>query len=205
MTIIKRRENLAIVVEKYSARRLESAITVLADAFVTNPLLVAAFGGQNISYSRLLFRFGLCQMFKGEAFVALVDGEVRGYARFISSPKCLPAAEEIPAAMANLLKLIGDVKPQVIQWFARWCRLDPDLPHLHLGPIGVSPGMQGHGVGTALMDRYIKRLNQDRIAGYLETDKPENVKFYEKFGFHVTREEKLIGVPTWYMWRAAPA
>ena len=196
---------MPLIVEKYSTRRLESAIAVLADAFVTNPLLVAAFGGQNISYSRLLFRFGLCQMFKGEAFVALVDGEVRGYARFISSPKCLPAAEEIPAAMANLLKLIGDAKPQVIKWFARWCRLDPDAPHLHLGPIGVSPEMQGHGVGTALMGRYIERLNHDKIAGYLETDRAENVKFYEKFGFRVMREEKLIGVPTWYMCRAEPA
>jgi len=56
-----------------------------------------------------------------------------------------------------------------------------------------------------LMGRYIKRLNQAGIAGYLETDKPENVKFYEKFGFRVTREEELIGVPTWYMWRAEPA
>ena len=195
---------MPVVVEKYSARSLESAVTVLADAFVTNPILVSAFGGQHLSYSRLFFRFGLRHMFKGDVFVARVDGEVRGCMHFVSSPNCLPAAEEMPLAMANLLKLIGGAKPQVIKWFARWCRLDPDAPHLHLGPIGVSPEMQGKGLGTALMDRYIERLNRDKLAGYLETDRPENVRFYEKFGFRVMREEQLIGVPTWYMWRAEP-
>jgi ribosomal protein S18 acetylase RimI-like enzyme len=192
---------MAVMVEKYSPRRSESVITILADAFVTNPLLVSAFGRHSIEHSRLFFRFGLRNMFKGEAFVALVDGEVCGYIHFISSPGCLPAAEEIPAVMANLLNLIGDAKPRVIEWFARWCRLDPDAPHLHLGPIGVSPEMQSRRVGTALMSRYIERLEHDKIAGYLETDRPENVKFYEKFGFQVAREEELIGTPTWYMWR----
>jgi len=28
------------------------------------------------------------------------------------------------------------------------------------------------------------------------------VEFYKKFGFVVQREEELIGMPTWYMWRA---
>jgi hypothetical protein len=51
------------------------------------------------------------------------------------------------------------------------------------------------------MNRYIGYLRQEQLPGYLETDKPENVRFYEKFGFTVQREEELIGVPTWYMWR----
>ena len=90
----------------------------------------------------------------------------------------------------------------MIKWFTRWCHLDPDEPHVHLGPIGVSPDMQGHGVGTTLMRRYVEYLKQERAAGYLETDRPENVEFYKKFGFVVQREEGLIGTRTWYMWRA---
>ncbi|MGH7784124.1 MAG: GNAT family N-acetyltransferase, partial [Candidatus Binatia bacterium] len=74
-------------------------------------------------------------------------------------------------------------------------------PHVHLGPIGVSPATQGMGIGTALMDHYINHLTKEHTAGYLETDRRENMEFYKKFGFVVEREESLIGTPIWYMWR----
>jgi hypothetical protein len=51
------------------------------------------------------------------------------------------------------------------------------------------------------MNRYIDYLKTRKTAGYLETDRPENVEFYKKFGFVVLREETLIGTRTWYMWR----
>lgn len=193
---------MAILIQKYSAEHLDSAVSVLADAFVTNPLHVAAFGPQRIDQSRLFFRIGLRHMFIGQAFVAVVDGKVRGYAHFNASPRCLPAPEEIPLAAATLLKPLGGALPQVVKWFARWCRLDPDQPHVHLGPIAVSPEAQGQGVGTALMNRYMDHLKNEQAAGYLETDKAENVAFYKRFGFVVQREEELIGTAIWYMWRA---
>ena len=193
---------MAIAIEKYSPEQLDPTVSVLADAFVTNPLHVSAFGPQRIDQNRLFFRIGLRHMFIGQAFVALVDGAVRGYVHFNPSPHCLPAPEEIPTAVATLLTPLGEAIPRVVKWFARWCHLDPDQPHVHLGPIDVSPKTQGQGVGTALMNRYIEHLDQERIAGYLETDRPENVEFYKRFGFVVQREEELIGTPTWYMWRA---
>ena len=192
---------MAIVVEKYFAQALAAVVTVLADAFVTSPLHVSAFGPNRLEQNRVFFRIGLRHMFVGAAYVASVNGEVLGYTHFKESPYCLPPPEEIPRAMATLLKPLGAAAPRVIQWFARWCHLDPDEPHIHLGPIGVAPAAQGQGVGTALMNRYLEQLRQENLAGYLETDKPENVKFYEKFGFTVQREEEVIGVPTWYMWR----
>ena len=192
---------MAIVVEKYSAHTLESVVTVLADAFVTNPLHVSAFGSQQIEPNRLFFRIGLREMFRGEAYVALKNGEIRAYAHLSFSPHCLPAPEALPRAMVPLLKALGSAGPRLMQWFARWCRLDPDRPHLHLGPIGVSPEAQRQGLGSALMHRYLDRLGQEKVPGYLETDRPENVNFYEKFGFVVIHQEEVIGAPTWYMWR----
>jgi GNAT superfamily N-acetyltransferase len=61
--------------------------------------------------------------------------------------------------------------------------------------------MQGQGVGTALMRYYVEQLERGKAAGYLETDRPENVSFYKKFGFVVRYEEKVIGTTTWHMWR----
>jgi GNAT superfamily N-acetyltransferase len=188
-------------IQKYSAERLDTTVSMLAEAFVANPLHISAFGPQRIDQNRSFFRIGLRHMFTGQAFVALADDKVRGYIHFNASPNCLPAPEEIPLVVTTLLKPLGEAIPQIIKWFARWCHLDPEEPHVHLGPIGVAPDAQGQGIGTALMYRYIEHLKQERSAGYLETDSPKNVAFYKKFGFDVRHEERLIDVTTWYMWR----
>jgi GNAT superfamily N-acetyltransferase len=193
---------LKIEIVKYSPAYIDETVTVLANAFVTNPLHLSAFGAQRLDQNRLFFRIGLRHMFIGQSFGATADGAVRGYVHFNSSPYCLPAPEEIPVAAATLLKPLGDALPQVIKWLSRWCRLDPEEAHVHLGPIGVAPEVQGQGFGTALMQRYVEYLEQEHAAGYLETDRPENVEFYQKFGFVIRHEEVLIGTRVWYMWRA---
>ncbi|HEY7555700.1 MAG TPA: GNAT family N-acetyltransferase [Candidatus Binatia bacterium] len=187
--------------KKYSADSLDACVSVLADAFVDNPLHLSAFGKVRSDLNRQFFRIGLRRRFGGPAYVALADGAMCGYVHFNASPYCLPAPEEIPGAMAELLKPLGEAAPKVIQWFGRWCHLDPDEPHVHLGPIGVAPQLQGQGVGTALMRCYIEHLEREKAAGYLETDRSENVEFYKRFGFVLRHEETVIGIPTWYMWR----
>jgi GNAT superfamily N-acetyltransferase len=190
-----------VEVKTFSPDHLDECVSVLADAFVANPLHVSAFGSGRMDQNRLFFRIGLRHMFIGQAFVALVDGAIGGYLHFNASPKCLPAPEQIPLAAATVLKPLGQAIPKLIRWFSRWCHGDPEEPHVHLGPIGVAPAMQRQGVGTALMQRYIDHLDREGAAGYLETDRPENVEFYKKFGFKVQREENIIGARTWYMWR----
>ena len=189
------------VLRKYSAADLDECVSVLADAFVTSPLHLSAFGDGRIDQNRRFFRLALRHMFLGQAFVAVVDGALCGYVHFKAWPYCLPAPEEIPIASATLLKPLGEAVPKIIQWFARWCHLDPEEPHVHLGPIGVAPARQRQGIGTALMNRYIKQLEEERSVGYLETDRFENVEFYKRFGFVVKHEEVVIGTPTWYMSR----
>jgi GNAT superfamily N-acetyltransferase len=201
-TLAKRlRLTMEVVLRKYSTADIDACVSILADAFVTSPLHLSAFGYGRIDQNRRFFRLGLRNMFFGQAFVALVDGRLCGYIHFRAWPYCLPAPEEIPNAAATLLKPLGEAVPKFVQWFARWCHLDPQEPHMHLGPIGVVPGRQRHGIGTALMNRYIEQLEEERSAGYLETDRLENVGFYEKFGFVVQHEEVVIGTPTWYMSR----
>jgi GNAT superfamily N-acetyltransferase len=195
---------MTVTIRKYSADRLEDCVSLLAGAFVTNPLHRAAFGSGRMDQNRAFFRTGLRHMFIGRSFMALDDrdGTVCGYVHFNAWPNCLPAPEELPRTVATQLQTLGEAIPQVIRWFGRWCHLDPDEPHVHLGPIGVAPERQRQGVGAALMRCYIEHLEQEKAAGYLETDRQENVEFYKKFGFVLRRHEELIGTPVWYMWRS---
>ena len=65
------KRNIEPTIQKYSAERLDTTVSMLAEAFVTNPLHISAFGPQRIDQNRSFFRIGLRHMFTGQAFVAL--------------------------------------------------------------------------------------------------------------------------------------
>ena len=78
---------------------------------------------------------------------------------------------------------------------------DPDAPHWHLGPVGVLRSRQGSGIGRELMKSFCGRMDAERAAAYLETDKDANVRFYEKSGFQGVGRKDVVGIPCWFMSR----
>jgi GNAT superfamily N-acetyltransferase len=84
-------------------------------------------------------------------------------------------------------------------WVAGWSMRDPSEPHVHLRPIGVKPALQGHDIGSQMLTVYCEQLDLASDAGYLETDEPENVRLYERFGFEVRRHAFVLGVQNWFM------
>jgi len=54
---------------------------------------------------------------------------------------------------------------------------------------------QGEGIGGAMLSTFCERMDQEHALSYLETDKLENVSFYEKFGFGVIEEAHVLGHP----------
>lgn len=53
------------------------------------------------------------------------------------------------------------------------------------------------------MDIFCSALDDKSALGFLETDKPENVGFYKRFGFEVVKKVQVIGTTTFFMARAA--
>ncbi len=78
-------------------------------------------------------------------------------------------------------------------------------PHWYLWAIGVDPTCQGQGVGSRLLEPTLRRADAEGTACYLETGSERNVRFYEKYGFHVASEGRVpkLGVPIWAMRREA--
>jgi len=81
----------------------------------------------------------------------------------------------------------------------------PRTPHWYLATLGTDPDVQGHGVGSTLMNSMLERIDSDGMPAYLECSKERNVSFYARFGFEVSKE--MTAVPTapriWLMWREA--
>ncbi len=82
-------------------------------------------------------------------------------------------------------------------------RAHPEEPHWYLAAIGSDPTVRGHGFGHALLRSRLDRCDAEYCPAYLESTKPENVPYYQRFGFTVTGEITLPngGPPLWPMWR----
>ena len=81
----------------------------------------------------------------------------------------------------------------------------PEEPHWYLAVIGSDPAVRGKGFGQALMQSRLDRCDAEHAPAYLESSNPDNVPYYQRFGFEVTGEIKLPdGGPSLVpMWRPA--
>ncbi len=96
-----------------------------------------------------------------------------------------------------------DAAQRVAQWFEIWAQYDPSGPHWHLGPIAVAVERQGNGIGSAMLRRFCEYADELGESTHLETDKAENVRLYERFGFRTRAEADIFGVKNYFMWRPA--
>ncbi len=80
----------------------------------------------------------------------------------------------------------------------------PEEPHWYLAVIGSDPSVRGKGYGQVLMRSRLDRVDAEHAPAYLESSKPENVPYYQRFGFEVTGEIVVPdgGPSLWPMWRA---
>jgi hypothetical protein len=102
----------------------------------------------------------------------------------------LPLVRQGPGALGRLS-----------QWGEAGVAHDPPETHQHVELVVVEAALQGMGIGHLLMERLCQEVDHIPHGSYLETDKPENVRFYERFGFEVTAEAPMIGITSWYMRR----
>jgi ribosomal protein S18 acetylase RimI-like enzyme len=59
----------------------------------------------------------------------------------------------------------------------------PEEPFIHLWYVGVKPGEQGKGLGSAMVKQVMEEAAKENQAVYLETSNPKNFPFYEQLGF----------------------
>ena len=80
----------------------------------------------------------------------------------------------------------------------------PEEPHWYLAIIGSDPVVRGGGFAAALMRSRLERCDAEGAPAYLESSNPDNVPYYNRFGFEVTGQIVVPDGPTlWPMWRPA--
>jgi len=202
---VDRREEERLTTGPLASAEEPAAVELLARAFRDNPLNVAVIGGgaeRRLRSNRHGMR-GLVPMasLHGEVW-ALRDG-ARLCAALVGVPPLLHPLPPPPLAL-RLRTLFGQGLGVALRWarvFEELDRIHPEEPHWYLGTFGVDPPVQGRGLGSGLLASWLERIDAERGAVYLETDRPENVPFYERAGFDTVREVSVLDVPIWCMRR----
>jgi GNAT superfamily N-acetyltransferase len=188
---------------------IEDAIAVAARALADGPLTVAVVGEDLEVNFRQLQRFFRLQYRLAphqRPLVARLDGRIVASTNDLHSGACHASAWMKLRSAPALLATRPSVALRTLRWFSDWERRDPrPRPHSHFGPFGVEPELQGRGIGSVVLTEYTRRLDAAGEDAYLETEKPENVALYGRFGFQVIEEAEVLGVPNWFMWRDAGA
>lgn len=139
---------------------------------------------------------------KGTILGASSSETLVGVCAMVEPGRCQPSTPEKLRLLPAILGVGGLASAtRVVRWTARWSRHDPTEPHWHLGPVGVERQRQSQGIGSSLLAAFCARMDQVGDLAYLETDKQENVHFYERFGFRVSAEDLVLGVRNWFMER----
>ena len=186
---------------------MTGAAEVLGRGMRDNPLHVEAFGAdparREVALTKLFGALLRQYVTKGIVLGALSSDRLVGVCASVHPGRCQPTVAEKFRLLPALLMGSGVTSSaRVLTWTSRWAAHDPTDAHSHLGPVGVEQDWQRGGVGSALMREFCARIDAAHAMAYLETDRHENVRFYQRFGFEVTEEERVLGVPNWFMQRA---
>ncbi len=141
----------------------------------TMPLVTKYFGGGALDH--------------GTAWVA---GDFAGAALW------LPPGET--SDLESLGKLMGERVPRdraehVGPAMEQMGEFHPHEPHWYLAMIGVDPHYRGQGLGAALMETALERVDRDHLPAYLESSNPQNISLYQRHGFEIIGEIKVGPVP----------
>jgi GNAT superfamily N-acetyltransferase len=188
----------------------KNAGSVLATAFLTNPAMVWGLPKDSKRLSQLTWlmttitRLG-CRFNESYA----IGAPIQAVAVWLPPNQTDPSLIDLlrvgfargPFAMG--LRDFGALF-KVLALFDRMHKEAEPLPHFYLNAVGVEPSRQRQGLGSLVIQPVLTRADAAGLRCYLETDKREDVAFYEKHGFRVRAEFRLPpdGPVGWTMSRA---
>jgi ribosomal protein S18 acetylase RimI-like enzyme len=189
-----------------SGAERRAAELVLARAFRDNPLNTAVIGSDparrlrsNLHGIRALLPVALAH-----GLVLLSDRRGQPDGVLIATPPHrwpLPA----PSLWAHLRRVVAQGPRVTRRWalvFEALARVHLPEPHWYLATLGVAPEAQRRGVGTALLARWLARVDAERAPAWLETDREANLALYRRAGFEVALRTEVLATPVWCMQRS---
>lgn len=144
---------------------------------------------------------------RGEAFGAYQsDGRLIGVAAWVTPGGYpLPIANQLRQAAGALYALFPAPRSLVngAKYLLAIEKVHPKEPHWYLNLLVADPASQRGGVGGALQQVILDRADAEGIFCYLETQNPDNLPYYGRFGYEVVERLDPVsgGPPLWTLRR----
>ncbi|MFT4245966.1 MAG: N-acetyltransferase [Micrococcaceae bacterium] len=200
---------MSILVEQATKADIESCAKILANAFKDDPVVADILPGKHNRVQRLTIMFGAIMRttvpHSGVIDIAreAADKPIIGVAIWENPEKSTffwIKVKEIP----NFLKAIGIRNIvsalSVLKIFKKY---SPSEKHWYLSDIAVSPNARGLGVGSALLEYRLNKIDKTALPAYLESTTAANRRLYERYGFEKVDTIELTTVNASAMLRSA--
>ncbi|MDO0936220.1 GNAT family N-acetyltransferase [Streptomyces sp. DG2A-72] len=183
----------------------ELVVRLLDEAFQDDPVSSWVFPGaeyRRTTHPRLMAAFTDAVLAEGRIDVT-EDG--MACALWLSVPAADPADAHADDSEAAQVREVVDPDNERVELIARLtAEIHPShRAHAYLWMIGVAPGHQGKGLGTALIAATLDRCDREGLPAYLEASSARSRRLYERLGFEFTG--RVLGLPDgpsmWPMWR----
>jgi predicted N-acetyltransferase YhbS len=194
-----------VSIEILRRKDLQEAAQVVSRAMGPTPFPIAMCKGPKRS-ERFMATIAkvMFERFPGQVFVAKMNNQVVGVMRMVEWPQCQMSSRQGWMLLPSMFRILGFGAIRPIKGKAVWAKRDPQKPHWHLDPLAVMPEMQGRGIGSQLLERFCILVDKKGKPAYLETDRIESVRLFERFNFSVLGEASALGVHCYLMWRPSP-
>ena len=185
-------------------QNLQDAVTVLNSAFSEDSMWKEVFDDEekNRILTEIMVRFCLTY-----GIVVSTSEKLEGVMAIAPYNKDMTLLRIIRSGAFLLSMKIGSEskKFKILSDTVEEAKKTLDLnPYIHLLIMGVSQESQGKGLGGKLLKALIEKSESERKPIYLETQKEDNIYFYEKYGFNVKKKIILpepFNLPMWLMLR----
>jgi predicted N-acetyltransferase YhbS len=183
---------------------VDQARAVLARSMRDNPNHVAAFGDDPTARLARLRTFleSNGSIAEREALVARdATGRIVGVMAMTRPGECrLPSPSEA-RTLSGFYAEDPEAASRLKRWLDVWRKHDPQERHWHCGPFAVEAKVQRRGIGSGLLRVFCAQLDAGQENAYLETDVRQSVGFFERFGFEVMVEDRVLGATNWFLLR----
>jgi len=183
---------------------LEPLAGALARAFEDDPVFDFCFPERNRDTSyRRFFEHDLRATHLGRDETWTTVEGVRGAAVWAPPGQWRQSIWALARSFPSYARILGRKLPRSLRALTAVESAHPPGEHYYLAVLGTDPSAQGTGVGSALLAPVLERCDREGIGAYLESSKEENVAFYNRHHFEVTRELPMPGhgPSVWLMWR----